>query len=378
MILQQALRRELAYTAGAVFLVMLTFMLTSLVIRILGMAANGKASPNDVLMLIGLATIGYLSILLSATLFISTLIVLTRWYKDSEMVVWFSAGISLRDLVKPVLQFATPFFIMALLLGTFAWPWANQQSALFRDRFEQRGVMSMIAAGRFIEPAKANYVLFIEGIDADMKHARNVFVANAEANKIGVALANQGQFETMPNGDRLVVMEHGRRYSGTPGQIDYRIVEFERYAVKIDNKPPESEASLPPKSRDTIDLIRNPTRENLGELVWRISLPILAFNFVMIAIPLAYVNPRLGRYTPLVFAVLIYLTYSNLVNLTQSWVRNGSLPFWLAWWPIHLTVFLGALLLFRYRQNRSLGGWRAVFGMRRRDNGAASATGGRA
>jgi lipopolysaccharide export system permease protein len=92
MILQQALRRELAYTAGAVFLVMLTFMLTSLVIRILGMAANGKASPNDVLMLIGLATIGYLSILLSATLFISTLIVLTRWYKDSEMVVWFPSS----------------------------------------------------------------------------------------------------------------------------------------------------------------------------------------------------------------------------------------------------------------------------------------------
>lgn len=376
MILQQALRRELAYTAGAVFLVMLTFMLTSLVIRILGMAANGKASPNDVLMLIGLATIGYLSILLSATLFISTLIVLTRWYKDSEMVVWFSAGISLRDLVKPVLQFAAPFIVLALLLGLFAWPWANQQSALFRDRFEQRGVMSMIAAGRFIEPAKANYVLFIEGIDADMKHARNVFVANAEADKIGVALAHQGQFETMPNGDRLVVMENGRRYSGTPGQIDYRIVEFERYAVKVDNKPPESEASLPPKSRDTIDLIRNPTRENLGELVWRISLPILAFNFVMIAIPLAYVNPRLGRYTPLVFAVLIYLTYSNLINLSQSWVRNGSIPFWLAWWPIHLVVFLGALLLFRYRQNRSLGGWRAVFGLPKRD--AAAAAGGQA
>ncbi|WP_354682132.1 LPS export ABC transporter permease LptF [Cupriavidus necator] len=371
MILQQALRRELAYTAGAVFLVMLTFMLTSLVIRILGMAASGKASPNDVLMLIGLATIGYLSILLSATLFISTLIVLTRWYKDSEMVVWFSAGISLRDLVKPVLQFAAPFIVLALLLGMFAWPWANQQSALFRDRFEQRGVISMIAAGRFIEPAKANYVLFIEGIDADMKHARNVFVANSEASKIGVALAHQGKFETMPNGDRLVVMENGRRYSGTPGQIDYRIVEFERYAVKVDNKPPESEAKLPPKSRDTIELIRNPTRENLGELIWRISLPILAFNFVMIAIPLAYVNPRLGRYTPLVFAVLIYLTYSNLVNLTQSWVRNGSIPFWLAWWPIHLVVLLGALLLFRYRQNRSLGGWRAVFGLKRRNGVSA-------
>ncbi|MHA7681559.1 LPS export ABC transporter permease LptF [Cupriavidus sp. PET2-C1] len=366
MIFQQALRRELAYTAGAVFLVMLTFMLTSLVIRILGMAANGQASPNDVLMLIGLATIGYLSILLSATLFISTLIVLTRWYKDSEMVVWFSAGISLRDLVKPVLQFAAPFIIMSLLLGMFAWPWANQQSALFRDRFEQRGVLSMIAAGRFIEPAKGNYVLFIEGIDADMKHARNVFVANAEADKIGVALAHQGQFQTMPNGDRMVVMENGRRYAGTPGKIDYRIVEFDQYAVKVDNKPPESEANLPTKSRDTIDLLRNPNNENLGELLWRLSLPLLAFNFVLIAIPLAYVNPRLGRYTPLVFAVLIYLTYSNVINLSQAWVRSGSIPFSMAWWPFHLIALLGAVMLFRYRQNRSLGGWRAVFGLPRK------------
>ncbi|KAA0181022.1 LPS export ABC transporter permease LptF [Cupriavidus cauae] len=366
MIFQQALRRELAYTAGAVFLVMLTFMLTSLVIRILGMAATGRASPNDVLMLIGLAALGYLAILLCATLFISTLIVLTRWYKDSEMVVWFSAGLSLRDFIKPVLQFAAPFVILALFLGAFAWPWANQQSALFRDRFQQRGVLSMIAAGRFIEPANGNYVLFIESIDGDMRHARNVFVANAEAGKVGVALAHQGQFETMPNGDRLVVMEDGRRYAGTPGKLDYRIVEFDRYAVKVDSKPPESDANLPVKSRDTIELLRNPTNENLGELIWRLSLPILAFNFVLIAIPLAYVNPRLGRYTPLVFAVLIYLTYSNLINLSQAWVRSGSLPFGLAWWPFHLLAFLGAVMLFRYRQRYSLGGWRAVFGLRRR------------
>ncbi|KDP83256.1 permease [Cupriavidus sp. SK-3] len=372
MIFQQALRRELAYTAGAVFLVMLTFMLTSLVIRILGMAANGKASPNDVLMLIGLATIGYLSILLSATLFISTLIVLTRWYKDSEMVVWFSAGISLRDLVKPVLQFAAPFIILSLLLGIFAWPWANQQTSLFRDRFEQRGVLSMIAAGRFIEPAKGNYVLFIEGIDADMKYARNVFVANAEADKIGVALAHQGQFQTLPNGDRMVVMENGRRYAGTPGKLDYRIVEFDQYAVKVDSKPPEAEGDVPTKSRDTIDLLRNPTNENLGELLWRLSLPLLAFNFVLIAIPLAYVNPRLGRYTPLVFAVLIYLTYSNLINLSQAWVRSGSIPFSLAWWPFHLLALLGAVMLFRYRQNRSLGGWRAVFALPRKGGNTGS------
>ena len=79
-------------------------------------------------------------------------------------------------------------------------------------------------------------------------------------------------------------------------------------------------------------------------------------------------SPRLTRQVSisLVFAVLIYLTYSNLINLSQAWVRSGSLPFGLAWWPFHLLAFLGAVMLFRYRQRYSLGGWRAVFGLRRR------------
>ncbi|MFX8051522.1 hypothetical protein ABTK77_19510, partial [Acinetobacter baumannii] len=95
-----------------------------------------------------------------------------------------------------------------------------QQSALFRDRFEQRDVLSMISAGRFIEPAHGNYVLFIEGVDSGMKHARNLFVANAAQDKIGVALAKTGEFKTMPNGDRFVVLDKGRRYEGTPGKLD--------------------------------------------------------------------------------------------------------------------------------------------------------------
>jgi lipopolysaccharide export system permease protein len=55
-----------------------------------------------------------------------------------------------------------------------------------------------------------------------------------------------------------------------------------------------------------------------------------------------------------------------MINLAQAWVRSGTLSFWMALWPIHVLAFLGAVGMFRYRQNRSLGGWRAVFGMRRK------------
>jgi lipopolysaccharide export system permease protein len=65
MIFDQALRRELSLTTGGVFLVLVTIMITTLVIRILGFAANGVVNPEDALVLIALATIGYLAVLLT-------------------------------------------------------------------------------------------------------------------------------------------------------------------------------------------------------------------------------------------------------------------------------------------------------------------------
>ena len=37
-----------------------------------------------------------------------------------------------------------------------------------------------------------------------------------------------------PNGDRFVVLVNGRRYEGAPGTLDYRTVDFDRYALRIE------------------------------------------------------------------------------------------------------------------------------------------------
>ncbi len=232
---------------------------------------------------------------------------------------------------------------MALLLGMFAWPWANQQSSLFRDRFQQRGVLSMIAPGRFHRAGqRQSTCCSSKGIDAGHEVRANVFVANAEAGKIGVALSHQGQLETTPNGDRLVVMEHGRALRRHAGPARLPHPGIRPLCRQGGQQATRERERHPARSRDTTrpdpqSHPREPGRTGPGAC----SLPILAFNFVMIAIPLAYVNPRLGRYTPLVFAVLIYLTYSNMINLAQAWVRSGTLSFWMALWPIHVAGLPG-------------------------------------
>ena len=146
MIFNQSLRRELSFTTGGVFLVLITIMITTLVIRILGFAANGTVNPQDAFVLIALATLGYTAVLLTVSLFVAVLIVLVRWYKDSEMIVWFASGLSVTNLIRPILQFATPLIIVIALLALFVWPWSNRESTLISQRFQQRDDVSMVTA----------------------------------------------------------------------------------------------------------------------------------------------------------------------------------------------------------------------------------------
>ena len=97
---------------------------------------------------------------------------------------------------------------------------------------------------------------------------------------------------------------------------------------------------------------------NRAELLWRIGLPFMALGLVLMAIPLAYVNPRLGNYTAMFYAVLIYLIYSNLLNLTQNFVAQGKVDVFIGVWPIHVLALLIALVLIRNRINPSLRWWR--------------------
>jgi len=361
MIFKQALRRELSFTTGGVFLVLVTIMVTTLVIRILGYAANGAVNPEDALVLIALATLGYLAVLLTVSLFVATLIVLVRWYKDSEMIVWFASGLSITNLIRPILQFATPLIIIIALLALFVWPWANRESTLISQRFQQRDDVSMVSAGQFKESAKAERVFFIEELDIDKSEIKNIFVADSKNGKLSVAVSSTGFIQNAEGGEKSIVLHNGRRYEGLPTQPDFRILEFNEYSTKIRSK--ETLAPAPRDREKTISELFNNTspdaiNPNRAELLWRIGLPLMALGLVLIAIPLAYVNPRLGNYTAMFYAVLIYLIYSNLLNLTQNFVSQGKVSIFVGIWPIHVLALLIAFALIRNRINPSLKWWR--------------------
>jgi lipopolysaccharide export system permease protein len=348
MIFHRALLREFAGLAGAVFMTLFAIAVTTRLIRLLGQAAGGKFPSDAVFAFLGFFALGALPVLLSLTMFISVLLTMTRSWRDSEMVIWFGAGQSLTAWLKPVMLFALPQIAVITALSLFISPWAAQMAGQYTTRLEARDDVSRVTPGVFGETANRTRVFFVESVSGESNAVQNIFVSSVQQNRSGVSMSRSGRTETAPNGDRFIVLEQGRRYEGAPGDPEYRISEFDRYAARIESREGK-EVAPTHKNLPTWALVTSPTNQNLGELLWRVGVPISALVLVLLAIPMSFVNPRAGRSANLLFALLTYIVYSNLLSVSQARVAQGRMDFGVGWWLVHAGMVVLLVVMFAQR-----------------------------
>lgn len=349
MIFQRALKRELISTAAGVFMTLFSITITMMLIRILGQAAKGRVASDDVLALLGFTSLNYMPIILILTGFVSVLLVVTRSYQDSEMVVWFASGLSLTRWLRPVMEFAIPIVVLVMLLGFFATPWAYRQSAEFRERFEKREDIARISPGKFQESAAAQRVFFVEKMSDDLNKVKNVFINSTRNGNITTVVSREGTVETNEKGEKFIVLDEGIRYEEKQDQSGFRIMDFDKYTAYIASKVDMSGTNVSARSMTTMELLTDTNSYKQGELLWRIGLPFMAILLMLLGIPLGFVNPRAGRSFNLIIAVLLYMTYSNLLSFMQAYVVQKKMMFGLGWWPLHLIVALVIVVLFAWR-----------------------------
>lgn len=349
MIFQRAVRREFTQAAIGVFVALFAILLTTQLIRLLGQAAAGQVSSEAVVALLGFSALNSLPVLLSLTLFMAILLTLSRCYRDSEMIVWFASGQPLTAWVRPVLTFTLPVVVTIALLSLLISPWALKMSAEYRQKLsgQSNNDSAQVTPGAFKESSSAERVVFVEALADDSSQVRNVFVSSLQHQKLGVMMAAKGYPEQMENGDRFMVMEHGRRYEVTPGQPEFRVLEFARYALRVETRESQGIEETP-RNTSTRNLLKNRVPGNMAEVLWRIGVPISALVLSLLAIPMSFVNPRAGRSANLILALLTFTIYSNLLSVSQAWVAQGRLSFAMGWWLVHLLMAaLLPLLFFR-------------------------------
>ena len=348
MIFQRSLLREFTATGIATFFVLLAITITTQLIRFLGYAARGNISSDAVLTFLGFASLQYLPHLLSITMFISVLMTLTRSYRDSEMVVWFTSGQGLSSWIRPVLTFAAPVTVVIATLSIFLSPWAIAKTEEYRRQLESHDDIAAISPGIFKESRNAERVFFVEKLAANLSTVANIFVHSDENGEIGTTVAKRGYQETAPNGDRFLVMLNGRRYIGPPGSAEYRIIEFEKYSFRIEaNEVKDASPSV--KALSSLVLISDPSPLARSELIWRAGLPLSALVLSLLAIPMSFVNPRAGRSLNLMLAALMYMVYTNLLSIFQAWVSQQKVGVFFGMWTVHVTMLAIVATMFYFR-----------------------------
>ncbi len=362
MLFDSTLRRDLARAFGATLVVIVTIVVTMTLMRTLAQAAGGVVGPQDVLMLLGFTALGYMPIILALSLFVAVVATLTRMYRDSEMVIWFASGLSLWRFLRPVAQMSWPVVLVVLLLVLFVWPWVNQRAAELKYRYETRSDLSRVAAGQFQSSADGRRVFFIDRDSEDLRIGRNVFVLTDNDDTEAVTSAREGRVEF--EGDRrFVLLEGGQRNEDNARSGEKTLARFASYRAVIGDKIRSSIDKLPPTARSTRNLLRDATLPNQGEFAWRIGLVIGAVNLVLLAVGIAATNPRRPGSWNLVLALLMFVVYFNLINLSQAWIARGEIGMIGALAAVHASNFAIALALLWWREHAQT---RSLFAPRRR------------
>ncbi len=361
MIFHKSLVRELRSTAGMVFATILAIVITSALIRQLGRAAAGKADEALLLPLIALSSLSSLGLIACLTAVMSVLLVFSRMWRSSEMVVWQSSGVSSVGLLTPVLRFALPWVLLTAASTLFITPWTRDQTERLREGFESRGDAQRLAPGQFGESSSGRRVFFVENPDPSSGELGLVFVLQRDASGAEMVLmASGGRLETDADGLSWARVRDGMRVDlsapQTPSALAVGRMSFGEYSLRLDVPPPRPSLDASVRAQTLAGLWADWGAQAQGELAFRVGLPLLTLLLALLAVPLSFVNPRLGRSFHLASAFLITMAALNLLTVSQSWIAQQKVSFSWGWWPLHLTLLGITALMFwwRYRPRRGL------------------------
>lgn len=344
MLFRRSLLQELVSTAAGAFLILVGIVVAQRAGNFVRLAAKGILPNDAITTMLGFSMIKFLPMILSLTLFLAVLMTLSRWYRDSEMVIWFSSGISITGWIRPILGFVSPVIVFVAVLSLFVMPWATNKGEEYRTELESRDDLASISPGVFKESNNGERVFFIESFDELGNVVKNIFVQSIQHQKLGIIVAAEGHRAIEENGDHFVVMESGRRYQGSRGSPEFSTTQFEQYAIRVEAKEVKEE---PPstQSKSSKELLESKNNVNNAELQWRLAIPISALILSLLAIPLSAIDPRAGRSANFALALVIYIIYNNLLSIMQAWIAQGRIHAIIGLWPVHglfliLTIYM--------------------------------------
>ena len=339
-VVDRFLVRELLLTLSGVVGVLLLILVSNRLVRFLADVAAGQL-PNDVVFtMLALKSVEYLAVLLPMGFYLAVLLVLGRMYRDNEMAALAACGMGNPRLLRPVMATGGVIAVAVLYLSLELAPWAARTVQDIEREAERSSEVTGVVAGRFKESTTGNRIFYVEGMSGDQRHMSNLFIHTVKgAGATSLQSSEEAEMEIdEQTGDRYLVMKDGYIYEGTPGSADYRIIRYDIHKVRIERSRLPDEGDYEMEARTVGELLASSEPADSAELQWRLSGGLSILLLAALAVPLARLRPRQGRYGKLGIALLTYLIYVNFLSVARSLVEREAVPVVVGLWWVHLAL----------------------------------------
>jgi lipopolysaccharide export system permease protein len=353
---------------------LLVFVLIVLAARMLNIAewvVNHGVDPSQMAGMIFYLLPGMILFALPAATLMAVFIGFLRLSNDNEVMAMKSSGISLYQMLPPVLWVSVLAFLAAVCISVFMVPWGNRSFKDLVFRIAKAKANLGIKERIFSEPFD-KVTFYVNSFSSTDKVMKDIFLVDRrEPTATTTIVAKTGNILSDPKGRVIVIrLMDGTAFTTERKSNAARTVRFSSYDVTIgldDLMPPDSLRKRSPKEMTVPELIRQiRTAENAEtihhemaiELMERFSVPFAVFLMGLIGAPLGAQIRSSGRSIGIGISLGIFVIYYLFLSGVKSIGETGVLsPFIGMWLPAFFLMITGGVLLRKVQNERSLLPW---------------------
>jgi lipopolysaccharide export system permease protein len=337
-------------------------------LKVTNMVVNYRVGVFTVLIMLGYSTPYFLTYVIPMSVMIAVLLTFLRLSGDNEIVALKSSGISIYQLLAPVMLFCMLGCLLTFFMTVYGMAWGR----LSFKELTYKIVSSNLEIGlkdRTFNDSFEDMVLYMNKIDPKTKELQDIFIEDKRTqNIVSTVVAPRGKLSSEPD-DHVY---HLLLYNGVIYQVDVKnrstnYIDFETYEVRLDAKQAVSRFKKGKKHIKEMNLVElrdylsNSARRDdkyynaLMELHKKFSIPIACFALGLLAVPLGIQSGSTKKSFGLVLGMICFLIYYLLLTAGLVFGETGACPPVVGmWFPNIVMGGLGLYLLIKTANDRPL------------------------
>jgi lipopolysaccharide export system permease protein len=341
-------------------LVVFTFLiLAGRILKLTEWMVNHAVGLSQVL-LITLYTLPYvLFFTLPMATLLASLIAFSRLSEDNEIIALRSSGVSLFQILPPVIAFSVISYIIASLIAIYLFPMGNHAMAQLLFEVARVNTSIGIKQGVFNDSIP-NIVLYASHISASDQTMEGVFIFDERDPTLSnTIIARRGKISSNP--EQMSISLHltdGSSYMVSRDLDTSRSLRFKSYDLNIEledimhrfssRMKGEKEMSISELRRQLRQTEKGTVKHNILAIEFqrKFSIPLACFLLGIIGLPLGLMVRTKGRSWGIALSIAVFMIYYILLSAADSLGETGKLNPAVAVWIPNMVLGAATLSLF--------------------------------